>query len=191
MKFYTNDGILLEDPYPRFEVEVVLGHNHRYQVVLPIVGEVPLVENNKVALIGWVRRRDEHYYVPQDGGFKVVRSKKSGKYLIVPGTPMDSPDTYLAIMSAIAGFRGDVKMVEEATTARILIKEGTRTRADAKMTVVALIAPGEQVVFYSTGRRENTYRVFRNSGGTLVIDDYTEEEYNAAAAAADDEYETV
>jgi len=164
MKFYSNDGALVEEPFRKFESSHSLGRNHFYTVWLPILPGVPLVET-------------KDGLKPADGSFKVVKSAKSGRYLIVPATPDVEPKTFLAFIGAESGFRGDAGLVRSDTTAQVLEYGSTQVALSGCMSVVALIRPGQRVVAYSNGRRGDNRIVWENRDGEIVHTLYTAEEY--------------
>jgi len=178
MKFFANDGSIVKEPFKKFEVSVRLGRNHFYHVWMPIMDGVPLVEN------------DENILVPQDHTFRVVKSKKSGRFLIVP----DRAKTLdiLAVITGTAGFRGSTGLIEDDTTAQILLISSTHAACTGNVTVAALIRLGEQVVTYSRGRRNNDIIVWRNESGNLNKTIYTKSEYSLIATSVnEDDYEEI
>lgn len=158
MKFFANDGEYHEHPFPQFMASHKLGARHWYVVWLPIVGAVPLVERDGTL-------------VPADDHFKVVRSRKSSSYLIIPAE--DQSKTVLAFIGDEAGFRGMTGLVPDDTTATVLKQASTHAACSGNLTVVALLKPGERVVTFSYGRGKDDRTVYENLDGQMSVKIYT------------------
>lgn len=165
MKFYHNDGNLVQEPFQKFEAYHSLGRNHSYRVFIPILDEVEIVED------------EDGNKVPANG-FSVVKSNTSGHFLVVPDR--DESDDILAFIGDTAGYRGSVSWVKNDTTARVLYSDRTHASCRGNVTVVAVVKPGQKVVTHSDGRRSNRYREHENVNGDIVITDYTASEYEFA-----------
>ena len=164
MNFYSNDGSFTKEPFPKFEASHSLGRNHFYSVFVAI--------HDGVEMEGSAGKMK-----PADGKFKVVKSSKSGRHLIVPATPATEPGTVLAFIGDTAGFRGDVGLIKEDTTATVLLQGVTHAAATGNITIIALLREGERVVTFSNGRRSNDCFVYTNKGGKIVRKMYTADEY--------------
>ena len=164
MNFYSNDGSFTKEPFPKFEASHSLGRNHFYSVFVAI--------HDGVEMEGSAGKTK-----PVDGKFKVVKSSRSGRYMIVPATPATEPKTVLAFIGDTAGFRGEVGMIKEDTSAEILQQGVTHAAATGNITVVALMREGDRVVTFSNGRRNDDRFVYTNKGGKIVRTAYTADEY--------------
>jgi len=181
MKFFSNDGKVVEQPFLKFEASHILGKNHFYHVWMPILDGVKLKDTRRGP-------------VPEDGTFKVVKSSSSGHYLIVPGTPDDEPNTFLAFITVESGMRGDAGLIQSDTTATVLYYRSTSVAWGGTATVAALLRDGQKVVMQSTGRRNNDIIVFQNRGGEIVRTDYRAEEYRTMVSPdgiAEEDWESV
>jgi hypothetical protein len=165
MKFYHDDGKLVQEPFQKFEAYHSLGRNHFYRVFIPVLDGVEIVE-------------DEYgNKIPADG-FSVVKSNTSGHFLVVPDR--DESDDILAFIGDQAGYRGNVSLVRDDTTARVLYSDSTHASCRGNVTVVAVVKPGQRIVVHSDGRRSDRYRVYENVDGEIIVTEYGASEYEVA-----------
>jgi len=165
MRFWHNDGQVVEKPFRKFEASYSLGRNHFYSVFLPIIGDVAIVEESA----------DSNKLIPIN--FRVVQSKKSQHFLIVPDPENREPNTILAFIGDSAGFRGSTGLVEKDTTAKVLYVKSTHAACSGNVTSIAVLRVGERVVTFSDGRRNNDVTVFENIAGDIVRTVYKKSEY--------------
>lgn len=87
----------------------------------------------------------------------------------------DTTDRVLLFCGTREGFRGGCCLVEEATTAKVLLIRSAGNRCEGEICVCALVASGEQVVLHDWGRRNDDYTSFRNQAGVVTRQEYTAE----------------
>jgi len=158
-----------ETPFPAYRCELIFGRNKRDSAFLPVKDIFPEPDV------------DGYNHLLPEGRFRVIKTRKKGTILIVPGN--DNSDRCLAMVGISGGFRGGCWLKKEDTTANILKTCSAASACDSHISVAAIMGIGQKVVFRSTGRRNNTVIVFEYDGESIISSCFTKEEYDACASA--------
>lgn len=157
------------EPFPRLRSQAQFGKHKHFSTFLPALGGVEPVVDERSGNAGFT----EH-------GFSLIKSRKKGTFLIIP-----EPDTtprLLLTTEEEGGFRGGVRIVEEATTAFVFLQGSAESACESKLGIAALFEPGQRVVIYSWGRGERSYAVYTWDGSEIRRQAYTEAEWEHVSA---------
>jgi hypothetical protein len=146
------------DPFPAFRSNLIFGRNKRNFAFLPIK-DVPI---------------DEEGLMPE-GKFRLIKTKAKGTIMIVPGN--DTTRRALVCAGINDGFRGSSGTLEE-TDCQIVKKCYAGNACEGRQEVIALMEPGQQLVFYSRGRRTNRAVCYRWDGAVLHTTEYARSEWD-------------
>lgn len=159
MRHFTDGSFnYSNEPFPAFRSNLVFGRNKRASEFLP----------TKVGV-------DEEGLLPE-GKFRVIKTKAKGTLLVVPGE--EYSNRIVAMVGENSGFRGYVSLHDD-TTANVLKECSAGNATEARIEVIALMSPGEAIVFHSTGRRTNSITVFAFNGIDVQMTIYELAEYEA------------
>ena len=158
-----------ENPFPAYRAELIYGRNKRDRALLPVLGDIkPLPDSQELP----------------PAQFRIIKTKAKGTICIVPGE--DRTDRVLAFIMEHGGFRGWIEVVESRTTGKIIAECRAANACEAGHAVAVIMAPGEQIVFHSTGRRQDDYILLAWQNGEVKRTVYTAEEWAAMYDNFDD-----
>ena len=164
MNFQHNGGVwqFSENPFPAYRAELVYGRNKRDRALLPVLGVIkPLPDSQGLP----------------PAQFRIIKTKAKGTICIVPGD--DRTSRVLAFITEYGGFRGNVSIVSKHTTCKIIADCWAASACESGCAVAVIMAPGEQIVFHSTGRRQDDYILFTWQDGEVKRTVYTSDEWTA------------
>jgi hypothetical protein len=155
------------EPFPAFRAELWFGRNKHDRAMIPV----------KDIVIG-----DDGLL--QENAFRVIKTREKGTIMIVPG--VDVTPRLLLFAGVADGFRGFSRLVTEHTTANILVHARASAACDGHTTAAAILDPGHQVVFETTGRYGHDIVVYALREGDLQQRTYTIAEWKAFHASIED-----
>lgn len=123
-----------------------------------------------------------------EGKFRVIKTQEKGTILVVPGD--DDTNRCLLFVGAKGGFRGGARIVEDATTASILLKCSAANKCNSSIEVVALFEVGQSVAFYVFGQCTSQVYLYTWNGETVEAKHFSSEEWKVRGImAAESSYE--
>lgn len=150
-----------QEPFPAYRWELVFGRNQRSAKFLTVLGTEPLQQGETCVL--------------PDNKF-VIRTTAKGTKVIEAG--VDESKDVLLFVGCSGGFRGNVLIIKEFTTAEIILICEAGNAVDSRIEVAARLQPGQAVVFHSYGRRNNEVIVYSWDGKEITTKVYKKAEWD-------------
>lgn len=146
-----------KEPFSAYRADLVFGANKSDHQFLRVEGILP----------------DKDGILPTDQ-FRIIRTS-AGEVVIAAGA--DSTERCLLFVHADGGVRGDVRLLPESTTAKILSECAAGNACDSTVAVAALMQEGEEVVFEAWGRSMHNVICYSLVGGDITKTRYTQPEW--------------
>jgi len=165
---HRNPGKLWKFKPAGLETSLDFGKYQKDVAILPIIGKAYILGDEIVS------------------GTFAIGQNANEDYSIMAGKE-DTSSRMLLTAGVRGGFRGDVWVIENLTTATILKSCYAASKVDSEYRFAAILEPGQQIVVLSTGRGEETLNVFTLSNdGVYSHQLMTNEEWEATHLDAEE-----
>lgn len=153
-----------DEPFPAYRCSLVFGRNKRDREFLPVKNIVP------------AKAEETGEFALPEGKFKVVKTKEKGTILVVPGE--DKTNRVLLFAGISGGFRGGESVLENGTTGTIIKICSAGNACESRTEVIAILEPGQAVVFHTYGRRTNEVYQYLWDGSEMKVSHFSKGEWD-------------